>query len=157
MLVGFLFLYAAFSTAVTFRLFGEKMVTLNFLQRRREADFRFGLISVRENAEAIALYRGERQERGQLQRLFGRLFGNASKIISWQLGLNFFQYSNSRLTSVLPALIIAPRVLSGELEVGKVVQATGAFGAILGSITILVDNLDGLSRFAAGIGRLETL
>jgi putative ATP-binding cassette transporter len=57
---------------------------------------------------------------------------------------------------VLPTLIIAPRVLSGELEVGRIVQATGAFSAILGALTILVDNLDGLSRFAASVGRLET-
>jgi len=156
-LVLFLFLYAAVGTAVSFGVFGERLVTLNFFQRRREADFRFGLVRIRENAEAIALYHGEKQEKGQLSKVFGRLFNNATKIIQWTFRLNLFQYSNSLLTSVLPALIIAPRVLSGELEVGKVVQATGAFGAILGSLTILVDNLDGLSRFAAGVGRLETL
>ena len=123
-LVLFLFLYAALGTAISFGIFGEKMVTLNFHQRRREADFRFGLVRIRENAEAIALYHGEKQEKGQLNKIFGRLFANTTKIINWTLRLNFFQYSNSLLTTVLPALIIAPRVLSGELEVGKVVQAT---------------------------------
>jgi putative ATP-binding cassette transporter len=57
---------------------------------------------------------------------------------------------------VLPTLIIAPRILSGELEVGRIVQATGAFSAILAALTILVDNLEGLSRFAASVDRLET-
>ena len=57
---------------------------------------------------------------------------------------------------VLPTLIIAPRVLSGELEVGRIVQATGAFAAILGALTLLVDNLESLSRFAASVGRLES-
>jgi putative ATP-binding cassette transporter len=60
-LVLFLFLYAAVVTAVTFGIFGEKLVSLHFTQRRREADFRFGLVRLRENAEAIALYQGERQ------------------------------------------------------------------------------------------------
>jgi vitamin B12/bleomycin/antimicrobial peptide transport system ATP-binding/permease protein len=155
-LVVFLFLYAALVTAVTFGIFGEKMVSLHFTQRRREADFRFGLVRLRENAEAIAFYHGERQEKNHLEQVFGRLFANATQIIRWSLRLNFFYYGNSYLAMVLPTLIIAPRVLSGELEVGRIVQATGAFSAILGALTILVDNLDGLSRFAASVSRLET-
>ena len=155
-LVLFLFLYAAVVTAVTFGIFGEKMVSLHFTQRRREADFRFGLVRLRENAEAIALYHGERQEGQHLQRVFGRLFENFRKIIRWSLGLNFFYYGNNYLIIVLPTLIIAPRVLSGELEVGRIVQATGAFSAILDALTLLVDNLESLSRFAASVGRLET-
>jgi putative ATP-binding cassette transporter len=70
--------------------------------------------------------------------------------------LNFVYYGNSYLTMVLPTLIIAPRVLSGELEVGRIVEATGAFSAILASLTLFVDNLEDLSRFAASVGRLET-
>src|SRR5258706_15374149 len=57
---------------------------------------------------------------------------------------------------VLPSVIIAPQVLSGELEVGRIVQASGAFTAILGVLSLLVDNMEGLSRFAAGIGRLDS-
>jgi vitamin B12/bleomycin/antimicrobial peptide transport system ATP-binding/permease protein len=154
-LVLFLFAYAAVVTAITFGIFGEKMVSLQSTQRWREADFRFGLVRLRENAEAIAFYRGERQEKRRLQQVFGRLFANATRIIRWSLRLNFFYYGNSYLTMVLPTLIIAPRVLSGELEVGRIVQASGAFSAILGALSILVDNLDGLSRFAASVGRLE--
>jgi putative ATP-binding cassette transporter len=156
-LVLFVAAYAIAWTAITFRVFGEKMVTLQFNQRRREADFRYSLMRVRENAEAIALYQGEPQEQRHLQRVFARLYANYNHLIRWTLRLNLFYYANSLLTLVLPTLIIAPRVLSGELEVGSIVQATGAFTSILGSLTILVDNIEGLSRFAAGIGRLEAL
>jgi len=155
-LLLFLLLYAAAITVATFGIFGEKMVLLHFAQRRREADFRFGLVRVRENAEAIALYRGERLEKNHLQQVFGRLFENATQVIRWSLRLNFFYYGNSYLTMVLPILIIAPRVLSGEMEVGRIVQATGAFSVILSALTLLIDNLDDLSRFAASVGRLET-
>ncbi|MBI2685857.1 MAG: ABC transporter ATP-binding protein/permease [Acidobacteria bacterium] len=154
-LVLFLVLYALIGTTVTFGIFGKKMVALNFNQRRREADFRFGMVRIRENAEAIALYHGEKQEESLVSRLFGKLFANYSKLINWSLRLNFFQYSNSLLTTVLPSVIIAPRVLSGELEVGRIVEATGAFAAILSALALPVDNLDGLSRFAAGIERLD--
>jgi len=155
-LVLILFLYAAVITAVTFRVFGEKLVSLHFAQRRREGDFRFGLVRIRENAEAIAFYHGERQEKHHLNQVFGRLFANATEIIRWSLRLNFFFYGNTFLALVLPTLIIAPRVLSGELEVGRIVQATGAFSAISIALTLLVNNLADLSRFAASVGRLET-
>jgi vitamin B12/bleomycin/antimicrobial peptide transport system ATP-binding/permease protein len=155
-LVIFLFLYAGIVTAATFGIFGEKMVSLNFTQRWREADFRFGLVRLRENAGAIALYHGERHEKHHLQLVFNRLFTNATQVIRWTMRLNFVYYGNSYLTMVLPTLIIAPRVLSGELEVGRIVQATGAFSAILSSLTLFIDNLEDLSRFAASVGRLET-
>jgi putative ATP-binding cassette transporter len=154
-LVLFLIIYATVGTLITFGYFGEKMVSLHFNQRRREANFRFGLVRIRENAESIALYHGERQEQKQVQRLFGALFANYSNLIRWQLRLNFFQYAHTLLMAMLPSVIIAPRVLSGELEVGRIVQATGAFAAIMGALTILVDNLEYLSRFAAGVGRLD--
>ncbi|MFN7935902.1 MAG: ABC transporter ATP-binding protein/permease [Bryobacteraceae bacterium] len=155
-LVLFLVLYAAVITGITFGIFGQRMVSLYFTQRHREADFRFSLVRLRENAESIALYHGEREELLHLQRVFSRLFANATQVIQWTLRLNFFYYGNSYLTMVLPAIIVAPRVLSGELEVGRIVQATGAFSAILSALTLLVDNIEGLSRFAASISRLET-
>ncbi len=156
-LVLFLVAYAVVGTLIAFGVFGEKMVVLYFNQRRREADFRFGLVRIRENAEAIALYHGEAQEQSQVQKLFGEAYANYNRLISWSLRLNFFQYSHSLLTMVIPSVIIAPRVLSGELEVGRVVQAEGAFSAILVALTLLVGYLENLSRFAAGVGRLDSL
>lgn len=157
LLVLMLVLYAAITTGLTFGIFGEKLVFLLSNQRKREADFRFGLVRIRENAEAIALYQGEKQEQSQLQGLYAKLFSNGGAVIRWTLRLNFAYYSNSFLTLVLPTLIIAPRVLSGELEVGRIVVATGAFSAILSTLTLLLDNLESLSRFAASVGRLEAL
>ena len=155
-LVFFLIFYAAVGTLITFGVFGEKLVSLHFNQRRREADFRFGLVRIRENAEAIALYHGEQQEQTQVQGRFSDVFSNYNKLIAWTLRLNFFQYAHNLLTMVLPSVILAPRVLSGELEVGRIVQAAGAFSAILSALTVLLDNLENLSRFAAGVSRLDT-
>lgn len=156
-LVFFVILYGTLVTLVTFWVFSGRLVSLHFNQRRREADFRFGLVRIRENAESIALYHGERQEQAQVQRLFGELFANFTRLIRWQLRLNFFQYPQSLLLLMLPSIIIAPRVLSGELEVGRIVQAEGAFAAIMSALTILVDNVEYLSLFAAGVGRLDGL
>jgi len=154
-LVAFLVAYAAVGTAVTLGVFGKRMVWLNFRQLKREADFRFGLVRIRENAESIAFYGGEAQESEQVKRRFLAVFDNFKAIIRWTLKLNFFQYGYSLTTLVLPSVIIGPRVLSGELEVGRVVQAAGAFSAIFAALTLVINNFESLSRFAAGINRLH--
>ncbi|HYA17953.1 MAG TPA: ABC transporter ATP-binding protein/permease [Bryobacteraceae bacterium] len=154
-LVFFLVAYAIAGTFVTIAVFSEKLILLNFNQLRREADFRFGLVRVRENAESIALYHGEGQEDVQLRQRFSQVFSNFDQLIRWSLRLSFFQNPYSFIAIVLPSVILAPRVLSGELEVGRVVQAAGAFAAILGALTLLVDNIESLSRFAAGVSRLD--
>lgn len=156
-LVYFLVFYALAGTFVVVFVFGQRLMGLNFNQLWREADFRFSLVRVRENAESIAFYRGEAQELKQVKRRFAEAFINFNRLIRSQLSLNFFQYAYSLLTLVIPSAIIASRVLSGELEVGRAVQAAGAFAAVLGAISLIVENFEGLSRFAAGIDRLDTL
>ena len=154
-LVWFLVLYALLGTLITFGVFGKPLVRLNFQQLRKEADFRFGLIRVRENAEAIAFYRGEGAESYQVKQRFQLLFKNYMSLLRRTLGLNLFQYAYTFVTYILPSIIVAPKILSGELEVGRVVQAAGAFAAMLSSLTIFIDNFELLSSFAAGIDRLQ--
>ena len=157
LLVGFLALYTVLGTGVALWVFGAPLITLNFWQLRREADFRFGLMRVRENAESIAFYRGEAQERTRVDRQFNAAFNNFAKLIKTQRSLNLFQRGFSQLTLVIPSVILAQAVLSGELEVGRAVQAAGAFAAVLGAVSLIVDNFESLSRFVAGIGRLHAL
>ena len=154
-LVVFLLVYATIGTVIASVVFGRKLVSLNLFQLRREADFRFSLVRVRENAESIAFYRGEEPESLHIKRRFNDAIENYNKIINWQWFLNLFQYTYSSITLIMPGLILAPQVLRGELEVGRVVQAAGAFAAIFTALTVIVNNFDTLSRFAAGISRLD--
>lgn len=153
-LVYFLIGYSIFSTWFTAKVFGKPLIGLNFLQLQREADFRFGLVRVREHAEPIAFYAGEEREQSVLKRFFSNLFANYQRVLRWQLKLNLFQFTHSFLTVVLPTIIIANDVLSGELEVGRAVQAGGAFASVMVALTIIVDHFEGLSRFSAGVERL---
>ena len=154
-MVFFLLGYAVLGTAITMGIFGRPLVAFNARQLRREADFRFSLVRVREHAEAIALSRGEADETRQAREWFARVFENLRGLIRRQLGLNVFQYAFSFLTLVLPSALIASRVLSGELEVGVAVQAGGAFTAILAAMSVVIDHFEGLSRLSAGIDRLH--
>ena len=154
-LVFFLIVYAAVSTLFTGAIFGRRLIALNFHQLQSEADFRFSLVLVRENAEPIAFHNGEAREMSALQRVFDKLYTNFESVLRWQFKLSLLQYSHSFLTIVLPTVIIANDVLSGDLEVGRAIQAAGAFAAILSALTVIVQNFEGLSRFSAGIDRLH--
>jgi vitamin B12/bleomycin/antimicrobial peptide transport system ATP-binding/permease protein len=157
MLVGFLIVYALVGTALSMLIFGRPLIRLNFWQLKREADFRFRLMRLRENAESIAFYRGEKQERHQLDQRLRATLLNTKKMIRAQFLLNLFQRSFSQLSLLVPFVVLAGQVLAGELEVGQAVQAGGAFAAVLSAVSLIVDNFDSLSRFVAGIDRLHVM
>ena len=94
-LVYFLLGYALLSTLFTGAVFGKRLITLNFLQLQREADFRFSLVRVREHAEPIAFHDGEAREMSALLQVFDRLYANCRRVLSWQFRLNLLQYGHS--------------------------------------------------------------
>ncbi|HEY4308064.1 MAG TPA: ABC transporter ATP-binding protein/permease [Pirellulales bacterium] len=155
-LVLLLIAYAIVGTVATIFGFGKVLVGLNYSQLKREADFRFALIRIRENAESIAFYRGETNEGGQLKQRFNDLFVNFGKLIGAQLNLNLFQYGYSNAAIVIPSMVLAPRVISGELEIGRVTEAAGAFAATLQAVTVIIDKFDILAKFGAGVRRLHS-
>ncbi|MGF1460297.1 MAG: ABC transporter ATP-binding protein/permease [Leptolyngbyaceae cyanobacterium] len=153
-LVIFLVGYAIVGTLLTVGVFGKPLVRLNFEQLKREADFRFGLVRVREHAEAIAFYQGESQEASQVKGRFMAAFDNYKRLLSWELGLNGLTNAYEFIPFVLPALVVAPAVFSGDLEVGKVSEAQGAFIRVFFSLNVIVARFQSLTAFGAGIDRL---
>lgn len=156
-LVGLLVVYALAGTLLSLGLFGRPLIRLNHWQLKREADFRFRLMRVRENAESIAFYGGEEQERHQLQQRLRATLLNTRRLIRAQFGLNLFQRGFSQVSLLVPSVVLAHDVLSGRLEVGQAVQAGGAFAAVLGAVSLIIDNFESLSRFVAGIDRLHAM
>jgi len=154
-LVWFLLLYAIAGTILTTILFCRPLVGLNFFQLRNEADFRYSLIRVRENAESVAFYRGEERELRYSLGRFDDVIANSRRLINWQFFLNIFQFAYTSSTLINPGIILVPRVMSGELEIGVVVQATGAFAKVFGALNVVVSKFDQLSYFTAGVGRLD--
>ena len=152
----FLVIYAVFGTVITTIFFGRVLVKINFEQLKYEADFRYSLTRLRENSEAIAFYQGEKPELQQIENRFTKAWNNFHRLVNWQLRLNLFQNGYQYITFILPAVILAPRILSGELEVGAFAKAGAAFRSILIALTLIVTQFEQLSNFAAGINRLDS-
>ena len=153
-LVLFLIGYAVVGTLATVGVFGRPLVRLNFEQLKREANFRFSLVRVRENAEAIAFYQGETQEADQVNNRFMAAFDNYKRLLGWELGLNGLTNAYEFIPFILPALVVAPGIFSGDIEVGKVSEAQGAFIRVFFSLNLIVARFQSLTAFGAGIDRL---
>lgn len=151
-----LILYSTFGTVVA-TLLGRRMINLNFLQLQKEADFRYSLIRVRENAESIAFYSGEGREKVETERRFDSAVLNLIDLIVWSRNLAFFTTSYSYLIQILPLSIIAPLYFSGSIELGVVSQSQQAFRHILEDLSLIVNEFERLSAFSAGVDRLGEL
>ncbi len=155
-LVAVLFAYAIAGTALSI-LIGSRLVRLHYHQYRKEADFRYGLVRVRDNAESIAFYRGEGREQNDLVSRLKEVVLNFIVIIAWNRNLAFFTNSYNYAALVLPVIVVAPMFMRGEVEFGVVTQAAGAFAQVLAAMSLIITQFEGLSTYLAGVQRLGTL
>eukprot|EP00850_Spirogloea_muscicola_P009682 SM000055S18216 [mRNA] locus=s55:10621:14377:- [translate_table: standard] len=151
-LFGVLVVYSLGGTAISVAL-GKGLVSLNFMQEKREADFRYGLVRVRENAESIAFYRGERSETALLIQRFRQSFQNYSQLLLAARNLDFFTSGYRYLIQLLPAAVVAPLFFAGKIEFGVINQSFSAFNHVLGDFSLIVYQFQSLSTFSAVIDR----
>lgn len=147
--------YAGIGSLITY-LLGKPLIHLNMLQLMKEANYRYKLINLRENAESIAFYGSEQKEFLRTRQRLRDALKNLLSIINWNRNLGFFTHSYNYLLIIVPTVIVAPRYMSKEVELGVVTQAQGAFGQVLGALSLIVTHFAGISAFAAVISRLGT-
>ncbi|KAB2601768.1 ABC transporter D family member 2 [Pyrus ussuriensis x Pyrus communis] len=148
-----LFVYSIGGTVISIFL-GKNLVSLNFMQEKKEADFRYGLVRVRENAESIAFYSGEANEMQFLLQRFTSAFKNMSKLLICSRNLEFFTSGYSFLIQIIPAAVVAPMYFSGKIAFGVINQSVSAFSHILADFSLIVYQFETISAFAAVIDRL---
>ncbi len=149
-----LFGYAAFATSVLL-IAGKNLVKIDFDQLRYEADFRYGLVHIRDNAESIAFYSGENPERNETERRLGEVVRNFNLLIIWRVIIDVMRRSINYAGNFFPYLIMAIPYFNGEIDYGRFIQASFAFGMVEGSLFFIVNQIEELAKFTAGIGRLE--
>jgi vitamin B12/bleomycin/antimicrobial peptide transport system ATP-binding/permease protein len=156
LLFGVAVAYAAIGTAGAVWL-GLPLVGLNYRQSDQEANFRADLIHVRENAESIALLQREGRLTERLDRRINGLAENFRRITSVNRNLSFFTTGYNYLVQIIPTLIVAPLFIRGEVEFGVVTQSAMAFAQLLGAFSLIVNQVQSLSSFAAVTARLSAL
>jgi putative ATP-binding cassette transporter len=145
--------YAVLGTAIAIAI-GTRLIRINYEQLRLEANFRYSLVRVRDNAESIAFYQGENLEREQVLARLMQAIRNFDLLIIWQSLISLFQLGYNYFTSLIPYIIVAPLYLSGKLDFGAISQASLAFGQVLSALSLVTNQIQGITEFAASINRL---
>ena len=152
-LVWIALIYATIGTWLTHRI-GRPLVKLHYDQQRFEADLRYSLVRFRENAEGIALYHGEADEKRNFVDRFRGVMENWWEIMRWRRRLGSFTYSYGQAAVVFPYLVVAPRFFSGAIQLGDLMQAVSAFTQVQSSLSWFVDVYTRLAEWKATVDRL---
>ncbi|WP_083237210.1 MULTISPECIES: ABC transporter ATP-binding protein/permease [Burkholderia] len=147
-------IYAIAGSYVIHR-FGHPLVSINYQQQRVEADFRFGLIRIRENTEQIAFYNGEPTEAAHAQNLFQRIRDNWWRVMQYTKRLTFVSSVYGQIALIFPIAVAAPRYFAGAFSFGVVMRIVDAFGNVSDSFSWFIGNYGTLAEWRATVNRLS--
>ncbi|MGH8438182.1 MAG: ABC transporter ATP-binding protein/permease [Pseudomonas sp.] len=153
LLVWIAIVYALLGTGIAFWL-GRALPGLNFMQQRREADFRFALMRLRENADSVAQYRGETVENTRFNQRLEAALENFWALVKKQKLIMGYSTFYLRSATVIPMFIMAPQFFAGALPLGRLTQISAAFGEVHAAIAYLVSVFPELSEWKSVIDRL---
>ncbi|MFK7700473.1 ABC transporter ATP-binding protein/permease [Pseudomonas caspiana] len=146
-------LYAVAGSWLT-HLIGRRLIPLSNQQERYEADLRFSLVRVRENAESIALSDGEPNENERLSARFGMVWSNFWSMMRVQKRLTFFTAGYSQIAIIFAFVVAAPRYFAGKIELGELMQINSAFGSVQENFSWFIDAYATLASWRATCDRL---
>jgi putative ATP-binding cassette transporter len=135
---------------------GGPLVGLNFNQQRYEADLRFSLVRLRENAEGVALYHGEADEQRHLLARFGMVWQNWWGLMKYRKRLMGFTASYDQIAAIFPSLVAAPRYFAGAIQLGGLMQISFAFVKVRESLSWFIIAYTELAEWKATVDRLTS-
>lgn len=147
-------IYSVIGTWLT-HLIGWPLVGLDFRQQKYEADFRFNLVRVRENAEQIALLHGEVAERDRLLIRFGLVIENWLGIMTRTKKITAFTASYSQASVIFPYVLVAPAYFAEKIQLGGMMQTASAFGSVQGALSFFISVYRQLAEWQAVVTRLD--
>ena len=153
MMVFLVFAYVIITTAIAFRL-GRPLIMLNFVNERLNANYRYSLIRIKEYAESVAFYAGEKVESSQLYKQFGTVINNMWDIVYRTLKFSGFNLVVSQVSVVFPLLIQVGRYFEKQIKLGDLMQTLQVFGKLHSNLSFFRNSYDGFAGYKATLDRL---
>lgn len=148
--------YVVIASIIAFWI-GRPIIWLSFNNEKFNARFRYALVRLRDAAEAVAFYRGERAERVELRNRYDPIVSNYKRYLSRTIGFNGWNLTMSQIIVVPPYLLQFPRFFSGEIPLGALTQSASAFGSIQSGLSFFRNAYDFFAGYRAAIIRLHGL
>ncbi|MBM3352756.1 MAG: ABC transporter ATP-binding protein/permease [Betaproteobacteria bacterium] len=147
--------YAVAGTGLT-HLIGRRLIGINFDLQRNEANFRFALVRLRENAEGVALYRGEAGEAQNFRARFGEVVSVWWAKMLKQKQLTWFTVLYAQIAIIFPFIVASPRFFSGQMPLGGIFQIASAFGQVQGALSWFINAYGAFANWKATVDRLTS-
>ncbi|MET9492597.1 ABC transporter ATP-binding protein/permease [Nocardia sp. NPDC006630] len=155
-LVFAVFIFTLLATVVAFWI-GHPLIKLNFWFQRLTANYRFGLVRLRENAENVAFYHGENEERAGLNYRFDAVIENTWERIFRLVKFYGWNLLTNQTSAVFVGLVMGPQVLAGTTTLGNMQQAGSAFTSLQGAVSMPQNSYDAFTYVRATLVRLDGL
>jgi vitamin B12/bleomycin/antimicrobial peptide transport system ATP-binding/permease protein len=148
-------IYAGIASFVSWRV-GRPLIPLNAERYAREADLRFGLVQVNERTHAIALYGGETDEKDYLNREFDQVLSMMRRLVSAIARLTWVTAGYGWFAIVAPFIVAAPGYFAGDMSLGALMMAVGAFNQVQQALRWFVDNFSLIADWRATLLRVAS-
>lgn len=149
-------LYVAATTVIAFWI-GKPLIRFSFRNELTNAAFRYALVRLRDAAEAIGFYRGERAEKQVLRSRFLAIIDNYRGYVSRSLALLGWNLAMTQIITPLPLVVQAPRLFAGQITFGDVNQSASAFSNVHDALAFFRFIIDSFAAYRATIIRLDGL
>lgn len=152
-MVYLVFAYVIFTTLIAFWL-GKPLIRLNFANEKLNANYRYSLIRVKEYAESIAFYAGEKVEKNRLYKQFRAVIDNMWDIVFRALKFSGFNLVVSQISVVFPLLIQVGRYFEKQIKLGDLMQTLQVFGKLHSNLSFFRNTYDSFAEYKATLDRL---
>jgi len=146
-------LYAGLGSYMAYRI-GRRLVPINYEQQKLRASFRFEMSRLKENAESVALYRGEADEQRALLDRFGLIWVNWWRMMRAQKRLGWFTGFYGQAGGIFPMMVIAPAYFAKLIDFGAISRILDAFNQVSNALTWFMDSFLVLAEWKATVNRL---
>ena len=133
----------------------QELIKINQAEIESKADYSYCLTHVRNHAESIAFFQGEKQELNIIQRRFSILIKNIKEKINWERNQAIFNRGYRGIIEFLTLLGLAPLFIRGEIDFGQIGQATTACYMFAGALEELIAEFGVSGRFSSYVERLS--
>ena len=149
-------IYAVLASGTMF-LIGRRLIVVSEHKNQAEAEYRYGLTRLRDNAEGVALLGGEGEERRAAEKSFHAVFRAWRDVCLQSMRTTVVSQTSGYIAPILPIILCAPKFLDGALTLGEVMQAASAFVLVQSALNWMVDNYPRLAEWVASARRVAAL
>jgi putative ATP-binding cassette transporter len=150
------FLYAVLASGAMVKI-ARGFVPLAENRSQAEADYRYALTRLRENAESIALIGGDAEERAGLDSAYKVVRARWRAVMMQSIRTTIVGNTTNGLAPIIPILLCAPKYVAGTMTLGQMMQAASAFITVQHSFNWLVENYPRVADWTAAARRLASL